>query len=39
MLKERIDNELSSLSTKEYDPFLVKVKTEIGKFTKALKNV
>ena len=37
MLKERIDNELSSLSTKEYDPFLVKVKTEIGKFTKALK--
>lgn len=37
MLKEKIDNELSALSSKSNNPFSVKVKTDIGKFTKALK--
>lgn len=34
--KERIDNEMAGLSHSN-DPFQVKVKTDIGKFTKALK--
>lgn len=37
MLKECINNELGALSNKLGNPFLVKVKTDIGKFTKALK--
>ena len=34
MLKERIDNELSSLSTKECDPFLVKLKLKLENLLK-----